>query len=118
MRLKDLQDLLCGNDTGLPEQHLPVFKNHQCRHTGDPVFSGYTRIAVNINFDDPDLIAQLVLYLFQNGRHHPARLAPFGRKIDQYRNIAVDDMIKICHIFSPFLFLAERNAIFVPLNKN
>ena len=103
MMLKKLSDdlrQLCRRDhPRLAEEYLSPTKNHQHGYAAYHVTLRYGRVFVHINLDHPYPVAEMILHLLEDGRHHPAGLTPLGREIHQDGFVTVDNIFEGTHVF-------------------
>lgn len=62
---------------------LSVFEHHKCRDTLDLESARYFWVLVNVEFDDLDLVAHLLVKLFEYRCDHAARSTPSCPEIDE-----------------------------------
>ena len=93
-----LQEMLslCRKGTST-EDIEKVLEEHQRRNGLNAVLACCYAIFIHIHLDDTDAVAQNLLYLFQNGVHRLARLAPCSKEINQNKLVAIDYVIECLH---------------------
>src|SRR3546814_16913623 len=88
---KQTFQFICGENAGLPPFHFPITKNNKRRHAPDAKFGSRPRVLVHIYLDDGGLTSHTPFQLFQYGSLRFPRAAPFGKKVDQYRFVLIED---------------------------
>src|SRR5579883_511264 len=81
-----LLELLLGRGADLARGELAVLEQHQRRDRHDAVLLRGRRALVDVELDDLDLAVERAgRDLFERGRDHLARAAPFGPEVDHHR---------------------------------
>lgn len=84
----------------LTPYHLALAEEHEGGDGLDAIGSGDGFVFVHIQLDDADVVAQVLLELFEHWMHLFARSAPYGKEINQSQFLFVDNVVELFHLFA------------------
>ena len=82
-----------GNGTNDGVNFLAALEHHQGGDATNPVLAGDVWVLVGIELEDFDLAFEFLGDLVNNWSHHAARATPGSPEINQYRNVALEDVL-------------------------
>lgn|SRR5690606_24145192 len=92
MRRNHLPQHVGRHHTSFAPEDLTVAEENHGRYALNVVRAGSSGIAIDVNLEDPHLVAHLSGEFLNNGSHHFAWSTPICVKVDQYGFITFDDV--------------------------